>query len=89
MIQHWSKRSILVVDSREQALSTYGDLIVPIGEKEIEATHIRAELGELLAKKRSVSRRPEDITLFKSGGLAVLDAMAADHILSQISGKSL
>jgi ornithine cyclodeaminase/alanine dehydrogenase-like protein (mu-crystallin family) len=83
------KRSILVVDSREQALSTYGDLIVPIGEKAIEATHIRAELGELLAKKRSVSRRPEDITLFKSGGLAVLDAMAADHILSQISGKSL
>jgi len=83
------KRSILVVDSREQALSTYGDIIVPIREKAIEATHIRAELGELLAKKRSISRAPEDITLFKSGGLAVLDAMAADYILSQISGKTL
>src|SRR5207244_12386346 len=59
------KRSILVVDSREQALSTYGDIIVPIREKAIEATHIRAELGELLAKKRSISRAPEDITLFK------------------------
>jgi ornithine cyclodeaminase/alanine dehydrogenase-like protein (mu-crystallin family) len=83
------KRSILVVDSREQALSTYGDIIVPIREKAIEATHIRAEIGELLAKKRSISRAPEDITLFKSGGLAVLDAMAADYILSQISGKTL
>ena len=83
------KRSILVVDSREQALSTYGDIIVPIREKAIESTHIRAELGELLAKKRSISRAPEDITLFKSGGLAVLDAMAADYILSQISGKTL
>src|SRR2546422_374279 len=27
-----------------------------------------------------ISRGPEDITLFKSGGLAVLDAIAADHI---------
>jgi len=83
------KRSILVVDSREQALSTYGDIIVPIREKAIEGAHIRAELGELLAEKRSVARARDDITLFKSGGLAVLDAIAADHILSQISEKSL
>ena len=83
------KRSILVVDSREQAISTYGDIIVPIREKAIEGTHIRAELGELIAKKRSVSRGLNDVTLFKSGGLAVLDAMAADYILSQISGKNL
>ncbi len=83
------KRSILVVDSREQALSTYGDIIVPIREKAIEGAHVRAELGELLAEKRSVARARDDITLFKSGGLAVLDAIAADHILSQISEKSL
>jgi ornithine cyclodeaminase/alanine dehydrogenase-like protein (mu-crystallin family) len=55
----------------------------------IEETHIRAELGELLAKKRSISWDLHAITLFKSGGLAVLDAMAADYILSQISGKTL
>ena len=78
------KRSILVVDSREQAISTYGDISIPIKEKAIEDTHIRAELGELLAKKRSISRGPNDVTLFKSGGLAVLDAMAADYIMSKI-----
>jgi len=78
------KRSILVVDSREQALSTYGDIIVPIREKAIEGAHIRAELGELLAEKRSISRGFDDVTLFKSGGLAVLDAMAVDYIMSQI-----
>jgi len=83
------KRSILVVDSREQAISTYGDIIVPIREKAIEGTHIRAGLGELLTKKRSISRGPNDVALFKSGGLAVLDAIAADHILSQILGKNL
>src|SRR5207253_5858326 len=78
------KRSILVVDSREQAIATYGDISIPIKEKAIEDTHIRAELGELLAEKRSISRGLDDVTLFKSGGLAVLDAMAVDYIMSQI-----
>lgn len=82
------KRSILVVDSREQAISTYGEIIVPMREKAIDDTHIRAELGELLSKKRSFSRGENDITLFKSGGLAVLDAIAADYILSQIGRKA-
>ncbi len=83
------KRSVLVVDSRAQALSTYGDIMIPMRENAIEETHIRAELGELLAKKRSISRDPNAITLFKSGGLAVLDAVAADYIVSQLEGKRL
>ncbi len=82
------KRSILVVDSRKQAISNYGDIVLPMREKAVGETHIRAELGELLAKKRSISRGVNDITLFKSGGLAVLDAMAADYILSQIERKN-
>jgi ornithine cyclodeaminase/alanine dehydrogenase-like protein (mu-crystallin family) len=56
-------------------------------EGAIEASHIRAELGDLLIKKQSISPGMNDITLFKSGGLAVLDAMAADYIMSQISGR--
>jgi alanine dehydrogenase len=83
------KRSILVVDSRAQALSTYGLVIIPIREGAIEGTHIRAELGELLTKKHSFSRDPNDITLFKAGGLAVLDAVAADYIVSQVLGNNL
>jgi ornithine cyclodeaminase/alanine dehydrogenase-like protein (mu-crystallin family) len=83
------KRSILIVDSRAQAISTYGVIIIPIRERAIEATHIRAELGELLTKKHSFSRDPNDITLFKAGGLAVLDAVAADFIVSQVQGGGL
>src|SRR5207247_8550516 len=37
------KRSILVVDSREQAISTYGDIVIPIRVRAIEKTDIRAE----------------------------------------------
>jgi ornithine cyclodeaminase/alanine dehydrogenase-like protein (mu-crystallin family) len=83
------KRSILVVDSRAQATSTYGTVIIPIREGAIEQTHIRAELGELLTKKQSFSRDLNDITLFKAGGLAVLDAVAADYIVSKVQGSRL
>jgi alanine dehydrogenase len=81
------KRSVLVVDSRAQATSTYGDIMIAIRERAIEETHIRAELGELLTKKYSFSRDPNDITLFKAGGLAVLDAVAVDYIVSQVQGS--
>jgi ornithine cyclodeaminase len=60
-----------------------------VKEKAIDDTHIRAELGELLTKKQSISRGSNDITLFKSGGLAVLDAIAADYILSQTQREDL
>src|SRR5207245_9070710 len=83
------KRSILVVDSREQALSTYGDIIVPIREKAIERAHIRAELVELLAERRTISCGPDDIILFKYGGIAVLVELVADDILAQTPGITL
>ena len=82
------QRSILVVDSRQQALSTYGDVMIPIKEHAIDASHIQAELGELLVSSRTVERSPREITLFKSGGLAVLDAMAANFIVSKSSASS-
>ncbi len=82
------RRSIVVVDSRQQALSTYGDIMIPMKEHAIEESHIRAELGELLVHSQTMVREPGDITLFKSGGLAVLDAMAADFIVSQATSST-
>ena len=81
------KRSIVAVDSREQAISTYGDINIPMREGAIKESHIRAELGELLTRQKAIARGPGDITLFKSGGLAVLDAAAADFIISQLQQR--
>ena len=77
------KRSILVVDSVEQAVATYGDIVIPLKEKAIKKSHIRAELGELLLDPNLVGRRENQITLFKAGGLGVLDAVFADYMVSQ------
>jgi len=77
------KRSVLVVDSTEQAVATYGDVMIPLEEKAITRSHIRAELGELLLNPSIIDRRRNDITVFKAGGLGVLDAVFADYIVSQ------
>lgn len=78
------KRSVLVVDSAEQALSSYGDIVIPMREKAIRKSHIRAQLGDLLLDPRMIERRANDITMFKAGGLAVLDAVFADYLVSRL-----
>jgi ornithine cyclodeaminase/alanine dehydrogenase-like protein (mu-crystallin family) len=77
------KRSVLVVDSVEQATATYGDIMIPLKEQSITKSHIKAELGELLLDPSLIDRRRNDITIFKAGGLGVLDAVFADYIVSR------
>jgi len=76
------RRSILVVDSREQAFSTYGDIMIPLKGKAIRKSHVRAELGELLLDPSIIERRENEVTVFKAGGLGVLDAVFADYMVS-------
>jgi ornithine cyclodeaminase len=78
------KRSVLVVDSVEQAVATYGDIMIPLREKAITRSHIRAELGELLLDPSIIKRGKNDITIFKAGGLGALDAVFADYLVSRL-----
>ncbi|USG99155.1 hypothetical protein K1720_06285 [Thermococcus argininiproducens] len=71
------KRSKLVVDSREGVLSESGDILIPIQEGIIDETHVYAELGELVAGVKAGREHEEEITLFKSVGLAIEDAITA------------
>jgi len=80
------KRSRVVVDSRRQALTSYGDIIGPIREGAIRESEM-LDLGEILIGKTETVHRVGDLTLFKSGGLAILDAMITDHILRQPSRR--
>jgi ornithine cyclodeaminase/alanine dehydrogenase-like protein (mu-crystallin family) len=66
-------RAKLFVDSRAAALKESGDVVMGIAEGLFTAAHIVAELGEAGAK-RSES---QEITIFKSLGLAVEDVAAA------------
>jgi ornithine cyclodeaminase len=70
-------RAAVYVDSREAALAESGDLLIPMSEGRITDRHIRGELGELLIGSVAGRRRDDEVTLFKSLGLAVEDAAAA------------
>jgi len=70
-------RSRLFVDSRAAALSESGDVVMGMAEGRFDASHVIAELGELM--NGSAGRgSATDITIFKSLGLAVEDVTAAD-----------
>ena len=78
------KRSVLVVDSVEQAVATYGDIMIPLKERAITRSHIRTEIGELILDPSLLKRGQNDITVFKAGGLAVLDAIFADYLVARL-----
>jgi alanine dehydrogenase len=70
--------SRLFVDSRAGALAEAGDLVIPIGEGDLRPDHIAGEVGELLAGRIDGRRTAEEITIFKSLGMAIEDVAAAD-----------
>lgn len=74
-------RSEVFVDQRKVALHA-GDLNIPINQGLMDASHVRAELGELVANQAAPFNRKNDVvTLFKSVGLAMEDAVAAQICL--------
>ncbi len=78
-------KSLVIVESREAALAPgpggANDLIMPIREGLMTADSIHAEVGELLSGARQGRTSAEQITLYKSVGVAVQDAVAAQLVL--------
>lgn len=73
-------RSRLFVDRRESTLNEAGDFLIPRGEGLIGDDHIQAELGEILLGQHAGRGSGDEITLFKSLGLAVEDLGAGEYI---------
>ena len=71
------KRARVVVDSRSASLVEAGDLVRPILQGHITAKQIHAELGEIVLGKKDARTSEEQVTFFKSVGVAVQDAAAA------------
>jgi alanine dehydrogenase len=74
------RRSRVVVDTYDGALSEAGDLIIPLNSGVIRRDHMLANLHELAKGKKQVRNGPNDITLFKSVGSALEDLVAAERL---------
>ncbi|PES18806.1 ornithine cyclodeaminase [Bacillus anthracis] len=70
----------VVVESKEAALEETGDLQVPIKEGLFEANDIHAELGQIISGEKAGRENDEEITVFKSVGLAVVDIIVAKYL---------
>jgi len=77
------RRAVVFVDAREAAWAEAGDLIIPMQRGEISADKVKGELGEVVNKTILGRESPAQITLFKSVGLAVQDAVAAGRALAE------
>ena len=79
------KRSLVVVETLEAALAPNAgganDLKWPIRDGLIGVDHIYAEIGEIVSGAKPGRTSPDQITLYKSVGVAVQDAVAAHLVL--------
>jgi alanine dehydrogenase len=77
--------SLVVVESRAAALAPFpsgsNDLLQPIERGLIGADHVHGEVGELVEGSRPGRTSAEQITLYKSVGVAVQDGVAAALVL--------
>jgi ornithine cyclodeaminase/alanine dehydrogenase-like protein (mu-crystallin family) len=73
--------SSLFVDRRESTVNEAGDYLFPLQEGAIGPDHIRAEIGEILAGTHPGRTAEDELTVFKSLGLAVEDLAAAEYVV--------
>lgn len=70
-------RSRLFVDGRAAAQAEAGDILIPIAEGAITYDHVLGEIGAVLVGQVQGRTSPADITVFKTVGMAVQDAVTA------------
>lgn len=78
-------------DSQEAVLAESGDFIIPLKKGTITADKFTGEIGKVISDTLPGRENPEEITLFKTVGMAVLDVVTAYQIyqraLQQDIGK--
>ena len=77
-------RGAIVVETREAALAEAGDLRIPIERGVITPDAIVADLSEVVGGK-PVRRHEDDVTIFKSVGVAFEDLMIASAAYPRLS----
>lgn len=83
------RRARLYVDSRVGALAEAGDVVLPLRENAIDERHIVGELGEVLSGRAPGRASADEVTCFKSLGMAVEDVAAAQLACQGAAARGL
>jgi ornithine cyclodeaminase len=79
----------LYADRRESLLSESGEFLIPKGEGLFGDEHIVGEIGEVLTGNAPGRTSPDEVTLFKSLGIASEDLAAAHHVYAKAKERGL
>jgi ornithine cyclodeaminase/alanine dehydrogenase len=74
------RRSKLVTDYTPACMAEAGEILLAIRDKEYAEERIHAQIGEVIAGMKQGRSSADEITVFKSVGLAVQDAMTAAKV---------
>ena len=77
-------KSKLFTDCYESLFNEAGDFLIPKKEGAVNDDHVKAEIGEVLLGKKKGRKNDEEITLFKSLGIAAEDIFSAEYIYQKI-----
>ncbi|MCY4440479.1 MAG: ornithine cyclodeaminase family protein, partial [Deltaproteobacteria bacterium] len=74
------KAATVVVDSLDAINTECGDILLALEEGAITPDHIRGEIGEVLSGAKPGRTRGDEITMYKSVGIAAQDVAAASLV---------
>ncbi len=80
-------RSTYVVDLRERVTKDSGEFLLAQAEGLVGPDHVHAELGAVVAGVAPGRRRPEEVTLFDSGGTGIETVGAAQYVFEQAKNE--
>jgi len=82
-------RSKLFVDYRISTMAQAGEVILAIEENKITNSHILVEIGEVIAGSAPGRKSDEEITLYRSLGVAAQDLAAAYYVVEQAKKRGM
>lgn len=83
------QRAKVIVDQREGCLAEAGDITQAIEQGIITESHIHGDLGELVSGKVCGREHDDEVTFFKSVGVAIQDLVTADLAMKLAEQKGV
>ena len=82
-------KSRVYVDLMESAKNEGGDVMIPIHEGDLDASHLLGEIGQVIVGELQGRTNETQITLYNSLGITTQDLYAANAVYTQASAQNL
>ena len=83
------RRARVLIDAESAAGREAGEIIVPLSEGAIDQAHVKGSLADVVSGRAPGRESDDDITVFKSCGLAIEDLVTAHLAYSRATAKCI